>query len=105
MICSAANALLELFKQAQDTLTDEELKWLSNLDLTAQMESSNLAASLSTLAVSIGSTMQPDAEVLQRILWGLSNQAAITSAIIEISTAAVDLLQSKRDNTSEGGAK
>lgn len=105
MICSAANALLELFKQTQDTLTEEKLKWLSGLSLAAECESSNLAASLATLAAVVGSTVEPDSEVMQRILWGLENQAAITATMLEVSASAKDLLQSKRDKASAGGVQ
>lgn len=105
MICCAAKVMLELFKQTQDTLTEDQLQWLVNLELSAEMETGNIAASLAALATSMCSPVQPDAKALQRILWGLSNQAEVTSAMIEISTVAVDLLQSKRDNGSQGGAK
>lgn len=105
MICSPATAMLELFNQAKDTLTDEKLKWLSGLSVVAECEASNLAANLGTLAIVVGSTVEPDPEVIQRILWGLENQAAITAAMIEVSGHAKDLLQIKYDNASAGGAQ
>ncbi|WP_432741581.1 hypothetical protein ABXJ76_15085 [Methylobacter sp. G7] len=98
MIATAANALTELFEHAKDTLSDEKLDWLAGLDSVAECESTNISMTLINLAIAQGSedrSTLPNSSQLAAILFGLSAQVEMMSALSSVSSEAAYILAQK----------
>lgn len=98
MIANAANALTELFEHAKGTLSDEKLDWLAGLDSVVECESTNISMALINLAVAQGSedrSILPKSSQLAAILFGLSAQVEMVSALTSVSSEAAYILAQK----------
>lgn len=97
MIANSSNAMLELFEAVKESLPTEKLEWLANLSEFAETEAMNIQATLDALATILAGddkSSQPSDEQLARILWGLSSQVGMVSAMVRIVSDAKHMSKS-----------
>ena len=104
MILSASNALITLFNHSRDSLPKDKLEWFSNLGESAICESNNLASTLGLLAMMHSSSDKsslPTESQLSEVLFLLSSQAEIISALVSVSSESASLLQESNVKSSD----